>query len=200
MITLLPLNRVIVGISVFYGMLVVVIVELVARFSDQHNFYSNVKIALSASTALNLTLLFAFHVGWKWLWSKFPVLNSVLFPNLAGKWKMVIHYVLDETPGEVVATATIRQDFVKISMEVDSPRSDSKTLIAQPKRDPESGSPLLYYVYHVEPKRVGDKPGDPYNGSATLRYSNEPVETLRGNYFTSQGTHGYFVLTRIGTS
>jgi len=200
MITLLPLNRVIVGIAVGYGGLIALVVGIVARNSDVPNLYDNVKVALAGSTALSLTLLFVIHIGWKWVWSKFPILNTILFPNLEGTWHMTIHYLANGEQGTVIAKATIKQDFVKISMEVESPGSDSRTLIAQPKKDPESGRPLLYYVYQVEPKRVGTKSAaDPYIGSAILRYSSAAGDTLSGNYFTSQSTRGHFVLTRIGT-
>lgn len=197
MITLLPLNRVIVAVAVFYGGLIAVIVGLVAQNSAPGNLYAKIKISLAGSTALSLSLLFIIHIGWKWLWARFPVLNTLLFPNLEGVWNMTIHYEWNGRPGEVTARALIKQDFVKISMEVESPGSNSRTLIAQPKKDPESGRPLLYYVYQVDPIRVGAQAGTPYIGSAILRYSGEAGETLSGNYFTSQSTHGHFVLTRI---
>jgi hypothetical protein len=38
---------------------------------------------------------------------------------------------------------SVKQNFLKSS------KSDSQTLMAQPKKDPESGRPLLYYVYLV---------------------------------------------------
>jgi hypothetical protein len=197
MISLLPLNRVIVGISVSYGAVIAVTVGLVANYSSIPNIYSNVKIALAGSTALSLALLLLFNIGWKWLWHKIPILNDILFPNLNGVWKMNIHYVVNDVPGKVEAKAVIKQDFVKLSMEVESLGSDSRTLIAQPKKDPESGRAFLYYVYQVEPKTISSKLNAPYTGSAILRYSSANVDTLRGNYFTSVGTHGHFVLTRV---
>jgi hypothetical protein len=43
-------------------------------------------------------------------------------------------------------------------MEVRSVKSDSQTLMAQPKKDQESGRPILYYVYLVTPKALGARP------------------------------------------
>lgn len=197
MISLLPLNRVIALVSVVYAVLVAVAVGLVAEHSKTNDLSRNVSMALAGSTAMSLVLLFLFHIGWKWIWSKFPSLNTVLFPNLDGIWKMTIHYTGNGKSGEVDAIATIKQDFVKISMEVESLGSDSKTLIAQPKKDPESGRPFLYYMYQVEPKRIHMAPVASYTGSAILRYSDVDVDSLSGNYFTSVGTRGRFVLTRI---
>lgn len=109
---------------------------------------------------------------------------------------MKIHWVWGEREGTVDAIAIIKQDFTRISMEVTSPGSDSETLIAQPKKDPESGRPILYYVYRVVPRRMGVRSGLPYEGSAILRFSNSVSDALSGNYFTSQRTEGHFSLTR----
>lgn len=196
MINLLPINRLIAAISVIYCATIAITIGFVADNSTPATIYKNISIAAAGSSALSVVLLFIFHIGWKWLWRRFPVLNTILFPNLDGTWDMSIHYTTDEKSGTVIAKAIIKQDFLKMSMEVESPGSDSKTLIAQPKKDPESGRPFLYYVYQVEPKRIGTKIDESYIGSATLRYSNEDMENLCGNYFTSAKTHGHFKLTK----
>jgi hypothetical protein len=98
--------------------------------------------------------------------------------------------------GVVHASAVIKQDLLRISMEVSSRDSDSETLVAYPKRDPESGRPILYYVYRVVPKSIGPDPGHSYEGAAIIKLSNERVDQLSGNYFTSRQTNGYFHLIR----
>ena len=155
MITLLPLSRVIVAVSVVYSCIVAIVIGVVAENSDSPNLWNNIKIAIAGATALNIALLLAIHFGWKWIWLQFPSLNMLLFPNLNGTWSMKIHWVGDDREGEVDASAVIKQDFIRISMEVTSPGSDSETVIAQPKKEPESGRPILYYVYRVVPKRLG---------------------------------------------
>jgi SMODS-associating 2TM, beta-strand rich effector domain len=68
--------------------------------------------------------------------------------------------------------------------------------MAHPKRDPESGRPMLYYVYRVVPKNIDPDAGQAYEGSAILKLSNTGINELSGNYFTSRQTKGYFELTR----
>ena len=90
----------------------------------------------------------------------------------------------------------IRQDFLKFSMEVHSKDSDSETLLAQPKKDAESGRPTLYYVYRVIPKRIVGKDHRTYDGTALLKLSPGNQVSLQGNYFTDAETRGHFRLTK----
>ena len=83
-----------------------------------------------------------------------------------------------------------------MSMEVRSQDSDSETLIAKPKKDPESGRPLLYYVYRVVPKQTTIEPRQSYEGAAILKFDETEDEFLSGNYFTSKRTSGRFMLKR----
>jgi hypothetical protein len=109
---------------------------------------------------------------------------------------MSIHYQNAENSGFVTAKAQIKQDLLRISMEVFSRDSDSETLIALPKRDPESGRPILYYVYRVVPKNIKVEAGLSDEGSAILKLSNASHNRLSGNYFTSRRTTGHFELSR----
>ena len=137
-----------------------------------------------------------FYFGWRRLWRWIPSLNRLLFPDIGGEWKIEIHWQRQGHRGVVDAEATVRQDFLRVSMEVRSPKSNSQTLIAQPKKDPESGRPMLYYVYLVIPKAVGANPSPPYHGAAILKFSETGGGQLSGNYWTTQQTSGHFRLSR----
>jgi hypothetical protein len=120
----------------------------------------------------------------------------LVFPDLNGEWTMTIHWQGTEKYGIVPARAHIKQDLLRISMEVFSHDSDSETLTVQPKRDPESGRPILYYVYRVIPKNVGNNGGGSYEGAAILKLANSGSDQWSGNYFTSRQTLGHFELSR----
>jgi SMODS-associating 2TM, beta-strand rich effector domain len=123
-------------------------------------------------------------------------LNAAVFPDLNGHWDMRIEWNQGKKSGVKEATAIIRQDFLKISMEVHSDDSDSETHLAQPKKHPESGTPTLYYLYRVTPKQTAGEVYPPYNGSATLKLSFIDQGSLQGNYFTDAGSQGHFLLTK----
>jgi hypothetical protein len=197
MIGLLPIGRVIALISVIYAVLIALAVAVSWKFGDRsQTIWGSIGFAFSGATALQLVLMGWFYFGWRLLWRCIPILNRLLFPDIGGKWNMEIHWHRQGLGGVIDAEATVRQDFLRISMEVRSPKSDSQTLIAHPKKDPESGTPLLYYVYLVTPRAVGADSGQPYHGAAILKFSETGGGQLTGNYWTSQQTSGHFRLSR----
>lgn len=196
MFNLISPLRVISVIAITYAVLVVLGLFLYMTVSFEVTLWSAIRVALAGAFALDLMLLATVHLTWKWLWAKFPFLNMLLFPDLNGRWRMEIYWISANDSGSVNATATIRQDFLHISMEVKSEKSDSETLMARPKKDPESGRPLLYYVYRVVPKQTSAHAGPSYEGAAILKFDTTQTDCLSGNYFTSQKTTGHFVLQR----
>ncbi|MCP2223560.1 MULTISPECIES: hypothetical protein [Bradyrhizobium] len=197
MINILPITRVIGAVAVSYGVCIAIVVVLNWQLGDEANLRSGVTVALSGATALNLILLFLVYVGWKKIWAMFPALNRWVFPDLNGEWSMRIYFQTTEKSGVLPARALIKQDFLRMSMEVFSQDSNSETLIVFPKRDPESDRPILYYVYRVVPKNIKEGAGGSYEGSAILRLSDSrTVDRWSGNYFTSRQTLGHFELLR----
>jgi hypothetical protein len=197
MISLLPIGRVIGYIAVAYAFLVVLAIVIVWKLGgNSQGTLGILFFAFTGATALQLALIGWLYIGWKRVWQWFPQLNNLLFPDIGGEWRMEIHWQRQGQEGVVHAKATVKQDFLRVSMEVRSPKSDSQTLIAQPRKDPESGRPILYYVYLVLPKSLGADPGSPYHGAAILKFFDDRGGQLRGNYWTTQHTRGHFRLYR----
>lgn len=199
MINLLPIGRLIAAIAVVYAAITCFILWLI--YSPSASVWVAIGIATGGSAILNGFILIGFHFGWEALWNKYPSLNRILFPNLNGSWKMHIHWEGKKGPGVSIAKASITQDFINIAMDVEADDSDSHTLMAKPKKDPESGSPLLYYVFLTTPKAASStKDKSPYKGAAILKLSIENEDKLIGNYFTSRKTIGHYELHRIKTT
>jgi SMODS-associating 2TM, beta-strand rich effector domain len=197
MISLLPMAQVVGFIAVVYAVLITLTGAITWKFGGHsETLWGSVGFAFSGATALQIVLMGWFYFGWRHLWRWFPALSRLLFPDIGGEWKIKINWQGDGRRGVVDAEATVRQDFLRVSMEVRSPKSESQTLIAQPKKDPESGRPLLYYVYLVTPKAVGANPSLPYHGAAILKFSEAGGGELSGNYWTTQQTAGHFRLSR----
>jgi hypothetical protein len=196
MISLFPLGRIITCVAIIYSIFPILILYFTWPADNTQTVYSSIKAALSGSGALGLILYLFFSYAWRGVWRLVPQLNKSVFPNLNGRWDMTIEWNRGEKSGVAQATAIIRQDFLKISMEVHSKDSDSETLLAQPKKDAESGRPVLYYVYRVIPKQVAGKDDPPYDGAAILKLAPDDQIGLQGNYFTNARTQGHFRLMR----
>lgn len=194
MINLIPISKIITIIAISYA--AIISVFLTALDTPDTSILSNIAIALKGATGLNFLLILSFSFGWRLLWRMFPKLNHIFFPDLNGKWKMSIHWVSEKDSGIAYATAYIKQDFLSISMEVISKDSESCTLLAKPKKDPESGRPILYYIYRNTPTKKNGNKDTPYDGTAVLKLSHDDCKTLNGNYYTDRLTHGHYELKR----
>lgn len=154
-------------------------------------------IALKGATLLEILLLVFGLWAWRKLWAKFPALNKWFFPDLNGEWRATIKWVKGEESGEAEGVVRIKQDFFKISIEVDSDNSGSETQAVFAKLDAESGRPMLHYIYTVHPKQVAPDVSPTYQGAALLKVDHRDINRLEGNYFTSRATKGHFSFVRV---
>jgi hypothetical protein len=200
LINILPMPKVFTIVAIFYALIVAILLWIMS-LSASISLERNMQIALSGAFVLNATLLGFIFFGWRKLWAKFPRLNNILFPDLNGKWEMKIHWNGIGPEGVKLdgikdAEATIKQNFIHLSIEVNSDDSESETLMTKPKKDGESGRPILYYVYRNIPKQRNGDCSTPYDGAAILKLDPNSLTYLRGNYFTGRQTYGFFELTK----
>ena len=196
MITLIPLGRIITMIAVIYAVMSCVLLWVL--YDPTTSLWKAIGIATGGSALLNIAIFMVFQHYWQCLWRKYPALNTLLFPNLNGTWDMIIHWESGDKNGTSSARAKISQTFLSIAMDVEARDSDSYTLMAKPKKDPESGRPLLYYIYQTTPKHISENNNyDTYRGAAILQLGLENTNRLSGNYFTSRQTNGHLELNRV---
>lgn len=138
--------------------------------------------------------LFA-SLAWRFLWSRVPYLQS-LYPDISGEWDVTIQWSRAGNHGSVSAKAIVRQNLLRISMELTAPDSDSRTLSAVPKKDPESGRATLHYMYLVTPHARPGKSLGAYHGAAILDVAALDISRLAGNYWTSHQSAGRLTMTR----
>jgi hypothetical protein len=190
MIGLLPVLRLMIWVAVSYGVAILIALGLT-------HAGINLSYAFSGASVLYVLLFIISTFGWKFVWRHFPILNRALFPLIEGDWDIAIHWGRGPDSGVVEARATIKQSLMRLSMEVASKGSDSETLVVAPRKDPESGTPQLYYVYRVTPRLIEGHNKSFYLGTAILRFfHNGKIGEMRGNYFTSAGTQGHFELRK----
>lgn len=194
MIMLLPIGRVIAIVAIVYALLLTLFLGVWWQAAKDPTILGGLGFALRGATPIQLILTGFIYFGWTWIWKMIPKLNDWLFPDLNGEWIMDIHYNLKGQSGHTAAVATIKQNFVSLSMEVSAPNSDSQTLIAVPRKDPVSSRAMLYYVYNVTPHATSPKLAGSYTGAAILRFASTNGGELGGNYWTSAQTTGRFTI------
>jgi hypothetical protein len=195
MINLVPFGAVVRWVAVGYAALIACGLILVRLAGYNVTLVGAVKFALAGALPLQLIIGYVLFRGWRRLWRWFPSLGDALFPDLNGQWAMTVHWAHDGESGFRSAHAVVKQDLTRISIEVAAQDSDSQTLSVSPKRDPESGRPMLHYLYRVTPHAVGANPPPPYDGAAILRLEDDGA--MSGNYWTSSPSTGRFTLVRV---
>ena len=145
---------------------------------------------------MHLLLSAWIYFGWRKVWARFPILGRIVYPDISGKWDMEINWTgpKKNQSGIAKAQAIIKQDFLRLSMDVNADNSESCTLMAAPRKHPESGEPQLYYVYSVTTKPQNGYLSETYQGSAILRFDQSAGGQISGNYWTSKHTSGHFRL------
>lgn len=153
-------------------------------------------MAMRGGAILNVVLLFILHFGWRWIWRFIPKLNDWVFPDLNGEWDVELKWVWGGKSGALTGEAEIKQSLLTFSMELKTDRSASETLLAKPKRNAESGRPLIYYIYRNTPKMTTATSEQPHDGAAVLNVGLEGAGVLSGNYFTNRETKGHLKLSK----
>src|SRR5262245_22172078 len=125
MISLLPVGSIIRYIALLYASIVALFLVVASALGAQESsWWSNARTALYGAAAVEIVLMLWLYVGWRRLWLWFPELNRWLFPDINGEWIMEIHWCWKGKSGCIAdATAVVKQDFMRASMEVKSSNS-----------------------------------------------------------------------------
>lgn len=191
MITIVPLKKVLSIVAIIYA-LTLAFVALIFKLNN----VESISLVFGGAFILEFMIFVFAAYGWRKLWSRYPVLNRLLYPDLNGEWVATIHWNRGKDNGKIIAKAHIDQNLFHLSMELISDESESETLMVLPKKDPESSRPILYYVYRNESNQGVEKPQPPHKGAAILKLDHGNLNILKGNYFTDRATNGHFELKR----
>jgi hypothetical protein len=194
MIQVLPVILIIRVIAVLYAVLcAIVFLSVIAYRGGTADIASEAALAFSGAGGLQLFLMAVFYSGWRLVWKCVPAFGDWIYPDLTGTWVMQISLVgPDQSDRLIAATAVVRQNLLRISMDVTAPDSTSLTLAAIPKKAAESGLPQLYYVFQVTTRPKGGKASETYQGAAILDLDHLGDGELRGNYWTTKPTTGSY--------
>lgn len=197
MLSLFPATKIITTVAAIYALLIIVFISISPAYTAPDvDLFDRTFFAIRMAGLLDMLLIAMFFSVWRRLWHRFPVLNSLVFPDLNGEWEAIIDWRWLERRGSKIGFAKIRQDLTNISIELYTDESESESLSVKPKKDPESGRPHLFYFYRNTPKHNGSNKDDWHEGAVILRVDPKNINLLEGNYFTSRSTGGRLMLSR----
>lgn len=169
----------------------------VATGAPVTDIWAALKIAYK--TVPVLLLIWAGFATYGWRWHVFRGW-LVPFPDLDGTWQGSIqttwkHPTTGETPGPIPVILTIKQSFMRVSCVMRTAEMTSRSYFADFWLDSDEQLRKLGYCYTSAPlPSVADR-SQPHDGTMSFEIIGDPVEKLKGIYWTTRKTTGEVALT-----
>jgi hypothetical protein len=156
------------------------------------DIWSTVKIAYK--TIPILLILWLGFTKYAWKWSVFQGW-LVPFPYIEGTWQGNIQTTwknpkTGEIPGPIPVILTIKQSFSRISCVMRTAEMTSSSHFADFWLDSDEQLRKLGYCYVSNPSVSVAERSQPHQGTIVLDIIGNPVNKLRGTYWTSRKTTG----------
>ena len=192
--------KVIGGLGVLSYLIVLALGDVVTILNELLNLNLNISVLMTGMVFTGLYLLFSLYF-WN-IWA-FRRLGIVKIPDLSGEWAGYIqssYWEEEDAEGRNEVEVQIRQSWRKISIELSSPDSSSRSLGATILA--KQGKPQLTYHYLSEPDYNAPDTMSIHYGTASLTFhaseDEEDADVLQGDYYTSadRDSHGKLHLSR----
>lgn len=138
-------------------------------------------------------------VGYAWRWRIFRGW-LVPFPDLNGTWQGTIQTTwknpeTGEIPAPIPVILTIKQSFIRSSCVMRTAEMTSRSYLADFWLDGDEQVRMLGYSYHSKPLPSVVDRSQPHDGTIIFELVGNPVEKLKGTYWTARKTTGEVALT-----
>lgn len=138
-------------------------------------------------------------VSYAWRWKIFRGW-LVPFPDLNGTWQGIIQTTwknleTGEIPAPIPVILTIKQSFIRISCVMRTAEMTSRSYLADFWLDGDEQIRKLGYSYHSSPLPSVVDRSQPHDGTIIFEFIGNPVEKLKGIYWTARKTTGEITLT-----
>ncbi len=138
-------------------------------------------------------------VSYAWRWKIFRGW-LVPFPDLNGTWQGAIQTTWEnpetgEIPGPIPVVLSVKQSFTRISCVMRTAEMTSRSYLADFWLDGNEQIRMLGYSYHSNPlPSVADR-SQPHDGTIVFELVGNPVEKLKGTYWTARKSTGEVTLS-----
>ena len=169
-------------------------------FRSGKNIFDLFSVFVIAYKAIPLVLfVITFFVVYAWRWKVFRGW-LVPFPDLNGTWQGTIQTTwknpeTGEIPSPIPVILTIKQSFIRISCVMRTAEMNSRSYLADFWLDGDEQIRMLGYSYHSKPLPSVQDRSQPHDGTVVFELVGEPVEKLKGAYWSARKTTGEIILT-----
>lgn len=156
-------------------------------------------LVIAYKTIPLVLLVIGIFTSYAWRWKIFRGW-LVPFPDLNGTWQGMIHTTwknpeTGEIPAPIPVTLTIKQSFLRISCVMRTAEMTSRSYLADFWLDQDEQIRKVGYSYHSSPLPSVTHRSQPHDGTIVFELVGNPVEKLKGVYWTARKTTGEVVLT-----
>lgn len=156
-------------------------------------------LVIAYKTIPVVLLVVTIFVSYAWRWKIFQEV-LVPFPDLNGTWQGTIQttWMNPETktiPAPIPVILTIKQSFIHISCVMRTAEMTSRSYLANFWLGGDDQIRMLGYSYQSKPLPSVAERSQPHDGSIVFELVGNPVEKLKGTYWTARKTTGEIVLT-----
>lgn len=156
-------------------------------------------LVIAYKTIPLVLLVVGLFVAYAWRWKIFQGW-LVPFPDLNGTWQGTIQTTwknpeTGEIPGPIPVILTIKQNFVRLSCVMRTAEMTSRSCFADFWLDENEQVRKFGYSYYSEPLPSVAHRSFPHHGTIVFELIGQPVEKLKGVYWTARKTTGEVTLT-----
>lgn len=161
-------------------------------------------ISFAASVLIPI-LVFAAERLWRWIWTVFPALNGLVFPDLNGTWEghLISTWINPDTgatPPPIQSKFWIRMGLFSVSVRMKTGESGSYSTRCFLEADRNAKTYRIWYSYENRPSAAVTHRSARHEGVAWLEVDNpRNLMALNGQYFTHRKTNGDISVTRTST-
>ena len=166
---------------------------------------SLIKFASLIVTVIGTVLVAAFNFSWRFLWSKFPFLSKIVFPDLNGTWTGPLQTTWKDpatglSPGPIDTTVWIKQDLLNFSIQQQTKEFVSWSTRVFAEADKPSDRFRLWFSYDNRPHANVAYRSPEHEGVCSLEMNVDRSKSiLQGQYFTSRSTSGNIQLSKVSS-
>ena len=156
-------------------------------------------LTIAYKTIPLVLLVVGAFVSYAWRWKIFRGW-LVSFPDLNGTWQGSIQTTWKNpetgaSPAPIPVILTIKQSFIRISCLMRTAEMTSRSYLADFWLVREDQIRMLGYSYQSKPLPSVVERSQPHDGTIIFELVGNPVEKLKGAYWTARKTTGEIVLT-----